>query len=169
MDCASAITKHMKLVHAKIRSEKCKLCDASFGLKTDLQKHIAAIHQKEPQFTCPQCPNLKFRWQKQLRLHEKSHNTVSYLKSDTTLFLVILNHNNVFFQNYIADPYLCHKCTMKYKSGSSLSRHFTSVHNLALPTGFNRFQYKKCHDGYYRLQTARCLSNDVVEASKLKF
>ncbi|KAE9548742.1 hypothetical protein FO519_008045 [Halicephalobus sp. NKZ332] len=145
MDCASAITKHMKLVHAKIRGEKCKQCDASFGLKTDLQKHIAAIHQKEPQFTCPQCPSLKFRWQKQLRLHEKSHNT-----------------------NYIADPYLCHKCTMKYKSGSSLSRHFTSVHNLALPTGFNRFQYKKCHDGYYRLQTARCLSNDVVEASKLK-
>uniref|UniRef100_A0A7E4VJM4 Histone H4 transcription factor n=1 Tax=Panagrellus redivivus TaxID=6233 RepID=A0A7E4VJM4_PANRE len=143
MDCASAVAKHMKLVHAKIKNEKCDECGMTFGIKADLQKHVAAMHEIEPKFRCRSCPK-KFRWEKQLREHEKTH-----------------------LENYIANRYLCHKCPMKYKSGSSLSRHFTSVHNLPLPNGFNRFQYKKCHDGFYRLQTARCISKEVIEAAKL--
>uniref|UniRef100_A0A914QBA2 C2H2-type domain-containing protein n=1 Tax=Panagrolaimus davidi TaxID=227884 RepID=A0A914QBA2_9BILA len=140
MDCASAVSKHMKIVHARIRTEKCPNCDQTFGLKTDLQKHIYAIHKTEPQFSCRYCDK-KFRWEKQLRGHEKTHS-----------------------DDYTPTPYLCHKCPMKYKNGSSLSRHFISQHNLPLPAGFNRFQYKKCHDGFYRLQTSRCISKNVVEA-----
>uniref|UniRef100_A0A914YAQ6 C2H2-type domain-containing protein n=1 Tax=Panagrolaimus superbus TaxID=310955 RepID=A0A914YAQ6_9BILA len=85
MDCASAVAKHMKIVHAKIKNEKCPECNQTFGLKTDLQKHIAAIHQIEPQFACKFCDD-RFRWEKQLRAHEKTHS-----------------------KDFVATPYLCHK------------------------------------------------------------
>lgn len=75
MDCASAVAKHMKIVHARIKEEKCPQCEQKFGLKTDLQKHLAAIHQTDPQFSCRYCDK-KFRWEKQLRGHEKVHSEV---------------------------------------------------------------------------------------------
>jgi uncharacterized protein YodC (DUF2158 family) len=147
MDCTSAVSKHMEIVHARIRNEKCPECGLKFGLKTDLQKHIAAIHEAKPQFHCkfPNCDK-KFRWEKQLRGHEKTHS-----------------------EDYVPTPYLCHKCPMKYKNGSSLSRHFINIHNLPLPNGFSRFQYKKCHDGFFRLQISRCIAQNVTEAPKIQF
>lgn len=80
MDCASAVAKHMKIVHAKVKNEKCPECGIKFGLKTDLQKHIDAIHKSEPQFACRYCPK-RFRWVKQQITHEKTHCEVGVLES----------------------------------------------------------------------------------------
>lgn len=63
-------------------------------------------------------------------------------------------------------PYLCHLCNRKYRRGSALSKHFLTVHDLSVPAGFSCFQYKKCGDGLFRLQTKRYLSKTLVEINE---
>lgn len=66
------------------------------------------------------------------------------------------------FQVYIPYTHLCHLCDSKYANGFGLSRHLVRKHKCTIPHGFTRFQYKKCKDGYARLQTKRCLSRSLA-------
>lgn len=63
--------------------------------------------------------------------------------------------------NYIKSPYLCHICGSTYQRGSALSKHLRTFHKLTVPHGFTRFQFKKCQDKMYRLETQRVLSDEL--------
>jgi hypothetical protein len=81
---------------------------------------------------------MEFTWQKQLKHHMLTHEP-----------------------NYIKSPYLCHICGSTYQRGSALSKHLRTFHKLTVPHGFTRFQFKKCQDRFYRLETQRVLSDEL--------
>ena len=58
---------------------------------------------------------------------------------------------------------MCHVCNKIYCQGSTLSRHLKSKHNFQWPSGHSRFRYKLDSDGYYRLQTVRYESVELIE------
>lgn len=65
--------------------------------------------------------------------------------------------------------YMCHVCKKTYSQGSTLSKHLKSVHNFQWPSGHSRFRYKLETDGFYRLQTLRYESPNLVrELNKAK-
>lgn len=58
---------------------------------------------------------------------------------------------------------MCHVCNKVYCQGSTLSKHLKTRHNFEWPSGHSRFRYKLESDGYYRLQTLRYESVELVE------
>ncbi|KAI1730689.1 histone H4 transcription factor [Ditylenchus destructor] len=137
LDSTFDLRRHMAAVHAKIQNYFCVQCSKGFFQKSDLNKHMT-VHSQGSAFECSACQS-KFKWEKQLRQHVKTHD-----------------------RDYIESPYLCHLCGSKYRRGSALSKHFSANHKLNVPDGFSRFQYKKCSDGMFRLQTKRCLGRNLV-------
>jgi len=126
------LKRHIDSVHLKVRNHICEHCSRSFFQMSDLEKH-QELHFRNLLFKCNLCDK-KYRWEKQLKAHLKSHEN-----------------------NYISEPYICHFCSCRFKRGAKISKHLISVHGLAVPTGFLRFTYKKCSDGLFRLQTKQCV------------
>lgn len=62
-----------------------------------------------------------------------------------------------------SSSYMCHVCNKIYCQGSTLSKHLKTRHNFQWPSGHSRFRYKLESDGYYRLQTLRYESVELVE------
>jgi hypothetical protein len=54
-------------------------------------------------------------------------------------------------------------CEKIYTNGATLSIHLKNVHKYKWPSGHSRFRYKLDNDGYYRLQTLRYESVELVE------
>lgn len=115
----------------------CEHCGRGFYQRSDLNQHVD-MHFNDKMHECSVCGQC-FRWGKQLRDHAKAHNS-----------------------DYIPSPYQCHLCTSRYRRGSALSKHLSKTHELPVPLGFSRFQYKKCSDSLYRLQTLRYISKTLV-------
>ena len=51
----SDLNKHIASVHEVKKPFECKICYAVFDLKNDMDNHIASIHEKEKQFLCCIC------------------------------------------------------------------------------------------------------------------
>ena len=53
------LTKHRKNVHERKSSEgkkfHCELCDHTFSLKANLNKHISSVHEGQRPFKCKLC------------------------------------------------------------------------------------------------------------------
>ncbi|KAI6197595.1 Zinc finger, C2H2 type [Aphelenchoides besseyi] len=128
----SDLRMHIDTVHHKNRQFWCEMCSR----RSDLNKHIAATHTGQT-LRCQHCA-LEFTWQKQLKHHMLTHEP-----------------------DYIKSPYLCHICGSTYQRGSALSKHLRTFHKLTVPPGFTRFQFKKCHDNMFRLETERILSDEL--------
>ncbi|VIO97679.1 Zinc finger, C2H2 type family protein [Brugia malayi] len=137
VDSPSALKRHVAAVHAKCRLYTCCYCGHSFSQKADVDRHMV-VHSNELTHKCGHCGE-QFRWKKQLTAHIRKHDKV-----------------------YIPYTHLCHLCDAKYANGFGLSRHLMRKHKCSIPRGFTRFQYKKCKDGYARLQTKRCLSRSLA-------
>ena len=58
---------------------------------------------------------------------------------------------------------MCHVCQKVYCQASTLSKHLKTRHKLEWPSGHSRFRYKLESDGYYRLQTLRYESIELIE------
>ncbi|MFH4979773.1 hypothetical protein AB6A40_006482 [Gnathostoma spinigerum] len=138
VDSPSALYRHILIVHAKEKPNKCEHCGKFFARISDLARH-RAVHSNEPQHICEKCGE-RFRWRKQLLFHERRHSP-----------------------NYQPHTHLCHLCDAKYVNGYGLTRHLMKKHGCLIPEGFSRFQYKKCADGFFRLQTKRCLSKRLAK------
>ncbi|KAI6181892.1 hypothetical protein M3Y98_00878300 [Aphelenchoides besseyi] len=132
----SDLRMHIDTVHHKNRQFWCEMCSRSYMKRSDLNKHIAATHTGQT-LRCQHCA-LEFTWQKQLKHHMLTHEP-----------------------DYIKSPYLCHICGSTYQRGSALSKHLRTFHKLTVPPGFTRFQFKKCHDNMFRLETERILSDEL--------
>ncbi|VDN59193.1 unnamed protein product, partial [Dracunculus medinensis] len=136
----SALRRHILTVHLKRKIYRCNQCKGRFILFLfELNILHSVLHSNNLEFECAQCGS-KFRWQKQLTNHVRKHQ-----------------------QDYTPYTHLCHLCSAKYTNGFGLTRHLKIKHNFTIPTGFTRFQYKKCADGFFRLQTRRCLSQALAK------
>lgn len=62
-----------------------------------------------------------------------------------------------------SSSYMCHVCNKIYSTGATLTRHLKFQHNIQWQSGYSRFRYKLDSDGYYRLQTVRYDSVELVE------
>ncbi|VDN38708.1 unnamed protein product [Gongylonema pulchrum] len=136
-DSPSSLRRHIATVHAKERVYPCQFCEQRYFQRADLQRH-EAVHRSDYTNDCEQCGE-SFRWRKQLLAHLRKHDS-----------------------DYKPYTHLCHLCPAKYMSGFGLSRHLIGRHRCKVPEGFSRFHYKKCKDGFARLQTSRCLSRDLA-------
>ncbi|CAD5228646.1 unnamed protein product [Bursaphelenchus okinawaensis] len=131
----SDMINHVESVHNKNRPFQCEQCTKSYVKKSDLTKHQAS--HSGLMFRCPHC-SIEFAWQKQLKHHLQTHDP-----------------------DYIKSPYLCHICGSTYQRGSALSKHLRTFHKLTVPPGFTRFQFKKCSDNMFRLETERVMADEM--------
>ncbi|GMT13456.1 hypothetical protein PFISCL1PPCAC_4754, partial [Pristionchus fissidentatus] len=126
------LTRHQEVAHSDVTARLvCSTpdCTKTFTTNARLMQHLQ-LHM-ERDVVCAECGE-KFRWVKQLTKH------------------IHIKHNRAAMSHY-----MCHVCHKVYEDGSSLTRHLKSKHAQKTPIGFARFQYKKCADDYFRLQTKR--------------
>merc|ERR1739848_683048 len=50
-----SLNKHVTTVHEGKKQFKCKICSAVFGEKGNLKKHVATVHEGNKQFKCKMC------------------------------------------------------------------------------------------------------------------
>ncbi|XP_073979026.1 histone H4 transcription factor-like isoform X2 [Rhodnius prolixus] len=141
----SILSAHIKYRHLPYKPFKCSTCSYVCKSQNDLTRHI--MTHSENIFTCNQSGcNSKFRTEFSLARHfEKEHS-----------------------QNPQLSKFACHLCTKTFSRGVKLTTHLCSVHNVTKPSGYSRFEYIREQDGYFRLQTTRLESLEVVEMS-MKF
>lgn len=68
----------------------------------------------------------------------------------------LLHHQHISWHYNLPTPvYACHLCDnhLRYKSSTSLKKHFLFKHDMARPPGMSRFRFKPDTDGMYRLQS----------------
>ena len=51
----SAISRHVKAVHDKIKDWECAHCNFNFAHKATLLRHIKAVHERIKRFSCDDC------------------------------------------------------------------------------------------------------------------
>ena len=56
-----SLTKHIDVVHLKLREHACPYCPGvAFGKKQNLLTHIDVVHLKLRDHACPYCPGVAF-------------------------------------------------------------------------------------------------------------
>ncbi|CAJ0930017.1 unnamed protein product, partial [Mesorhabditis belari] len=137
------LLKHIQRKHVpKTDAHQCGECGKFLATSNILAQHMAT-HQ-EPTLKCDQCDKM-FRWKKQLANHKKEH------EKDSS-----------------KDEYACHLCNQLYTTGTTLTKHLKTKHDHPLPSGFSKFQYKKCTDGLKRLQTTHLVAGPLAQAMIVK-
>lgn len=158
-----------------INKYKCSQCDMTCTTKNDLDKHVTYKHSDEKPFKCEYC-EYKCKAQNDLNKHvqAKHMDTYEYQCNDcndyVTKSLSLMKKHMMKYhlnQSKMAYLYKCHICEEKiYTNGSTLSTHLKQIHNVQWPSGHSRFRYKLDSDGFYRLQTLRYESIELVEQIK---
>ena len=145
MTCISKndLNKHILYKHSNEKPFKCEFCD-KYRAKTlsDLNKHVQLKHDDAEEYQCNDCDEFKTK-------------NLNLMKKHMMKF-----HLNQAKLSYL---YKCHECDKTYSYGSTLSTHLKTVHNYKWPSGHSRFRYKLDNDGFYRLQTLRYESVELVE------
>jgi hypothetical protein len=159
-------------IRKHINKHKCPTCDMTCISKNDLNKHILYKHTSEKPFKCEYCGKYEAKTLNDLNKHvQLKHNeTYEYECNDcddfkTKNLSLMKKHMMKYHLNQAKLTYLykCHECEKTYSCGSTLSTHLKNVHNYKWPSGHSRFRYKLDNDGYYRLQTLRYESVELVE------
>ena len=65
-------------------------------------------------------------------------------------------------------PYECHLCGQQFSRTEKIGNHFKSVHQLAVPHGFNRFTYKLDEGPVYHLRLTKADVNADKEPKEKK-
>jgi hypothetical protein len=145
------LNKHILYKHTIEKPFKCTDCSYECKTENDLQKHINHKHNTDIfEYQCNECD---FKT-KEINLI-KRHMLKFHLNDDD---LNQLNDGQPF-----SSLYMCHICNKVYNQGSTLSKHLKTKHDCQWPSGHSRFHYKLESDGFYRLQTLRYESIELVE------
>lgn len=122
------LTKHIQMVHGKIRPFICQVCNKGFFTKRDVEVHIR-IHTGEKPFQCTLCER-KFIRRVELNVHLRWHNGE---KRHWCPFCGkgFLDYNNLKRHKYThtgEKPHACPHCPKKFTQTGHLKKHVKNVH-----------------------------------------
>lgn len=137
------LNMHVLYKHTSEKAFKCEYCEHASKTRADLNKHVAAKHgdENDSEYQCNECDHVS-RDLNNIKRH------------------MLKCHLNAAKFSYM---YKCHVCEKLYAQGGTLSMHLKTVHKYQWPSGHSRFRYKLDNDGFYRLQTLRYESVELVE------
>ena len=116
-DCSSYLTQHIDAVHKK-KPFECSFCINTFGSKYHLNKHFAAVHEREKPFDYPACPpSLKKHVGS---VHEKFGRKRNLIKPISAALKQI-------------KTFECSLCSYKSGCKGDLNKHITAVHEKKKP------------------------------------
>lgn len=124
------LTKHLQMVHSKIRPFVCQICDKGFFTKRDVEAHIR-LHTGEKPFHCNLCEK-KFARRVELNVHLRWHNGEKrhwcpYCGKG------FLDFNNLKRHKYIhtgEKPHACPHCPKNFTQSGHLKKHVKNVHKI---------------------------------------
>lgn len=124
------LSKHLQMVHGKVRPFNCKVCKKGFFTKRDMEAHIR-IHTGEKPFHCNLCER-KFPRRADLNVHLRWHNGE---KRHWCPFCGkgFLDFNNLKRHKYIhtgEKPHPCPHCPKRFTQSSHLKKHVRNVHKI---------------------------------------
>lgn len=151
-------------------SKKCNLCDMICESPATLAKHIRYRHLDERAFACQLCKHTA-KTQQDLDYHMSVHTKGPMFRCSVdgcayqckNAYVLDRHVEKIHCQE--TRWYCCHECPVKYQKSYRLTRHLIDVHHISLNIGHKRFQYQRCVDGCYRVQTTRfefCKDNEVT-------
>ncbi|XP_022053212.2 zinc finger protein 777-like [Acanthochromis polyacanthus] len=122
------LTKHVQMVHSKIKRFICQICNKGFFTKRDVEVHIR-IHTGEKPFHCNYCDK-KFTRRVELNVHLRWHNGEKrhwcpYCGKG------FLDFNNLKRHKYIhtgEKPHSCPHCPKQFTQSGHLKKHVKNVH-----------------------------------------
>lgn len=127
-----SLTKHLQMVHGRIKPFVCQICNKGFFTKLDVESHIR-IHTGEKPFQCDLCDR-KFIRRVDLNVHLRWHNGEKrhwcpYCGKG------FLDFNNLKRHKYIhtgEKPHPCTHCPKHFTQSSHLKKHVQNVHKMAI-------------------------------------
>uniref|UniRef100_A0A8W7PVI2 C2H2-type domain-containing protein n=1 Tax=Anopheles coluzzii TaxID=1518534 RepID=A0A8W7PVI2_ANOCL len=141
------------------QAHACELCPAKFSSPGLLAAHIRIKHLNQRDFKCPQC-DYASHYKKDLVAHILGHEGKLFRCEEFGCNVVYrtllgLKKHISWHYNLPTPVYACHLCDnhLRYKSSTSLKKHFLFKHDMARPPGMSRFRFKPDTDGMYRLQS----------------
>ncbi|XP_008295267.1 probable GPI-anchored adhesin-like protein PGA55 [Stegastes partitus] len=122
------LTKHLQMVHSKIKPFICQVCNKGFFTKRDVEVHVR-IHTGEKPFHCNHCDK-KFTRRVELNVHLRWHNGEKrhwcpYCGKG------FLDFNNLKRHKYIhtgEKPHSCPHCPKQFTQSGHLKKHVKNVH-----------------------------------------
>ena len=70
----SDLTRHIKIIHSKIKDFECLECDKRFCQNQDLAQHVNIVHRKIKSFECPECSHKSLKKSSLISHFKKVHN-----------------------------------------------------------------------------------------------
>lgn len=124
------LTKHIQMVHSRIKPFVCQICNKGFFTKLDVEAHIR-IHTGEKPFHCNLCEK-KFTRRVDLNVHLRWHNGEKrhwcpYCGKG------FLDFNNLKRHKYIhtgEKPHSCPHCPKHFTQSGHLKKHVKNVHKI---------------------------------------
>ncbi|XP_019939725.2 uncharacterized protein [Paralichthys olivaceus] len=124
------LTKHLQMVHSRIKPFVCQICNKGFFTKRDVEAHIR-IHTGEKPFQCNLCEK-RFTRRVELNVHLRWHNGekrhwCSYCGKG------FLDFNNLKRHKYIhtgEKPHSCPHCPKHFTQSGHLKKHVKNVHKI---------------------------------------
>nr|XP_020451773.1 mucin-5AC-like isoform X2 [Monopterus albus] len=124
------LTKHIQMVHSRIKPFVCQICNKGFFTKRDVETHIR-IHTGEKPFHCNLCEK-KFTRRVELNVHLRWHNGEKrhwcpYCGKG------FLDYNNLKRHKYIhtgEKPHSCPHCSKHFTQSGHLKKHVKNVHKI---------------------------------------
>ncbi|XP_070830610.1 uncharacterized protein [Chaetodon trifascialis] len=124
------LTKHLQMVHSRIKPFVCQMCDKGFFTKRDVEAHIR-VHTGEKPFHCNLCEK-KFARRVELNVHLRWHNGEKrhwcpYCGKG------FLDFNNLKRHKYThtgEKPHSCPYCPKNFTQSGHLKKHVKNVHKI---------------------------------------
>ncbi|XP_053275254.1 uncharacterized protein LOC128437216 [Pleuronectes platessa] len=130
-DYSFTLTKHVQMVHEKIKPFVCQICNKRFFIKQHMEDHIRKTHTGEKPFQCDLCEkrfSRKVELDVHLRWHrgEKRH-CCSYCGK------AFLDQNNLKRHKFIhtgEKPHSCPHCPKHFTQSGHLKKHVKNIHKI---------------------------------------
>lgn len=118
---------------------KCPQCEMTCPTKYSLDRHILYKHsEQKPRVPCPYCDST-FKTEETLANHVRTKHLGCKVSKNSPKLAC----------------YACIQCSFVSDTSRKMTKHMKSVHQITLPVGFNKFQYRRNEMGIYQIVTER--------------